>query len=128
MTIPTTNALAWFEVATDDPDTAVAFYADLFGWRFTPFADPDEAGIDYRVASQSAGGPPFGGVVATGGAMAPHAIFSIAVADVAAIGEATEKLGGTIVLQDLSPKAGPPNAYLRDPLGNLFSVFSPPSA
>jgi hypothetical protein len=30
------------------------------------------------------------------------------------------------VIEDLSPKAGPPNAYLRDPLGNLFGVFAPP--
>ena len=81
MTNPT-NTLAWFEVATDDPDTATAFYTDLFGWTFTPFADPEEAGVDYRVATQPEGGPPFGGVLATGGAMAPHAIFSIAVADV----------------------------------------------
>ena len=123
----TTNTLAWFEVATDDPDTAVAFYTDLFGWTFTPFADPEEAGVDYRVATQPEGGPPFGGVLATGGAMAPHAIFSIAVADVGAMCRATEKLGGTVVLEDLSPKAGPPNAYLRDPLGNLFSVFAPPT-
>ena len=125
MTNPT-NTLAWFEVATDDPDTATAFFTDLFGWTFTPFADPEEAGVDYRVATQPEGGPPFGGVVATGGAMAPHAIVSIAVADVGAMCRATEKLGGTVELEDLSPKAGPPNAYLRDPLGNLFSVFAPP--
>ena len=125
MTTPTTNTLAWFEVATDDPDTAVAFYGDLFGWTFTPFADPEETGVDYRVASQPGGGPPFGGIVATGGTMAPHAVFSIAVADVNAICRATEKLGGTVVIEDLSPKAGPPNAYLRDPLGNLFGVFAP---
>lgn len=127
MTNPTFNTLAWFEVATDDPDTAVAFYADLFDWTFAPFADPEEAGVDYRVATQPGGGPPFGGVVATGGAMPSHAIFSIAVADVGAICRATEKLGGAVVAEDLSPKAGPPNAYLRDPLGNLFSVFAPPS-
>ena len=72
------------------------------------------------------GGPPFGGVLATGGAMAPHAVFSIAVADVDDICRATEKLGGTVELEDLSPKAGPPNAYVRDPLGNLFGVFAPP--
>jgi uncharacterized protein len=128
MTKPTPNTLAWFEVATDDPDAAVAFYTDLFGWTFEPFANPEEAGIDYRVASQQDGGPPFGGILATGGAMPPHAVFSIAVGDIAAICDATAKLGGTVVLEDLAPKAGPPNAYLRDPLGNLFGVFAPPSA
>ena len=128
MTNPTTNTLAWFEVATDDPDAAVSFYGDLFGWTFTPFADPDEAGVDYRVATQPDGGAPFGGVLATGGQMPPHAVFSIAVTDVAEICRTTEKLGGTVVLEDLTPKAGPPNAYLRDPLGNLFGVFAPPAS
>ena len=47
----TPNTLAWFEVATDDPDTATSFYTDLFGWVFTPFADPETTGMDYRVAA-----------------------------------------------------------------------------
>ncbi len=46
----TPNSLAWFEVATDDPDTATSFFADLFGWTFSPFADPETSGVDYRVA------------------------------------------------------------------------------
>ena len=46
MTNPAPGTLAWFEVATDDPDKATAFYTDLFGWTFTPFADPAEAGVD----------------------------------------------------------------------------------
>ena len=61
------NTLAWFEVATDDPDTATSFYADLFGWVFGPFADPEVTGMDYRVATLPGGDAPFGGVVATGG-------------------------------------------------------------
>ena len=36
----TPNTLAWFEVATDDPDTATSFYADLFGWVFGPVRRP----------------------------------------------------------------------------------------
>ncbi len=108
------------------PTRQPPFYTDLFGWTFAPFADPEEVGVDYRVATQPEGGPPFGGVLATGGAMPAHAIFSIAVANVGEMCRATEKLGGIVVLEDLSPKAGPPNAYLRDPLGNLFSVFAPP--
>ena len=36
-------------VATDDPDNATSFYTDLFGWTFSPFAEPEEAGVNYRV-------------------------------------------------------------------------------
>jgi uncharacterized protein len=121
----TPNSLAWFEVATDDPDTATSFYSDLFGWTFKPFADPEIAGIDYRVASLPGSDVPFGGVVATGGAMPGHAVFYIAVTDVAATCEATEQNGGKVVSKQLNPPAGPPFAYLRDPVGSLFGVFTP---
>jgi predicted enzyme related to lactoylglutathione lyase len=123
----TPNSLAWFEVATDDPDTATSFYADLFGWTFSPFADPETAGIDYRVATLPGSDVPFGGVLATGGAMPGHAVFYIAVTDVAATCEATEQLGGKVVNKQLAPPAGPPFAYLRDPVGSLFGVFTPPA-
>jgi predicted enzyme related to lactoylglutathione lyase len=122
----TPNTLAWFEVATDDPDTATSFYADLFGWTFSPFADPETTGIDYRVAALPES-PPFGGVVATGGAMPGHAVFYIAVTDVAATCDMVEQLGGKVVSQNLEPAAGPPSAYVRDPVGSLFGVFTPPA-
>ena len=95
----TPNTLAWFEVATDDPDTATSFYADLFGWTFSPFADPETTGMDYRVAALPGSDAPFGGVVATGGAMPGHAVFYIAVTDVAATCAAAEQLGGKVVEQ-----------------------------
>ncbi|WP_326644206.1 hypothetical protein OG884_09560 [Streptosporangium sp. NBC_01755] len=54
-------------------------------------------------------------------------MFSIAVRDVAAVCAAVERLGGTVVLQQAASGDGPANAYLRDPAGNLFGVFSPPT-
>ena len=123
----TPNTLAWFEVATDDPDTATSFYADLFGWTFSPFADPETTGIDYRVATLPGSDNPFGGVLATGGAMPGHAVFYIAVPDVDDACEAAERLGGKVVSKEAAPVAGPPFAYLRDPVGSLFGVFTPPA-
>jgi predicted enzyme related to lactoylglutathione lyase len=123
----TPNTLAWFEVATDDPDTATSFYADLFGWAFSPFADPATTGVDYRVAALPGSDVPFGGVVATGGAQPAHAIFYIAVTDVAATCESVEQLGGKVVAKELEPPAGPPFAYVQDPVGSLFGVFTPPA-
>jgi predicted enzyme related to lactoylglutathione lyase len=123
----TPNTLAWFEVATDDPDNATAFYADLFGWSFSPFADPETTGMDYRVATLPGSDQPFGGVAATGGTMPGHAVFYIAVSDVAATCSATEQLGGKVEHRELEPSAGPPFAYLRDPVGSLFGVFTPPA-
>lgn len=123
----TPNTLAWFEVATDDPDTAASFYTDLFGWTFSPFGDPETTGMDYRVATMRGSDVPFGGVVATGGATPGHAVFYIAVADVAATCAAAEQLGGKVVSKELEPVAGPAFAYLRDAVGSLFGVFTPPA-
>jgi uncharacterized protein len=123
----TPNMLAWFEVATDDPDTAASFYSGLFGWTFSPFTDPEVTGIDYRVAALPGSDVPFGGVVATGGAMPGHAVFYIAVADVAATCEAAERLGGKVVRRELDPPAGPKFAYIEDAVGSLFGVFTPPA-
>ena len=123
----TANTLAWFEVATDDPDTATSFYGDLFGWTFSPFADPETSGMDYRVAALPGSDTPFGGVVATGGTMPAHAVFYIAVTDVTATCQAAEQLGGKVVGKELDPPAGPPFAYLQDPVGSLFGVFTPPT-
>jgi predicted enzyme related to lactoylglutathione lyase len=123
----TPNTLAWFEVATDDPDTATAFYAGLFGWTFSPFADPEVTGMDYRVAALAGSDVPFGGVVATDGTRPGHAVFYIAVADVGATCEAVERLGGKVVSKELEPAAGPPFAYVEDPVGSLFGVFTPPA-
>jgi predicted enzyme related to lactoylglutathione lyase len=121
----TPNSLAWFEVATEDPDTATAFYADLFGWTFASFADPEVAGADYRVATLPGNPMPFGGVAATDGETAGHAIFYIAVTNVAACCDKAERLGGEVVTRDLDPPAGPAFAYLRDSVGSLFGVFTP---
>jgi hypothetical protein len=121
------NMLAWFEVATDDPDTASSFYSDLFGWTFSPFADPETTGSDYRVATMPGSEVPFGGILGTGGAMPGHAVFYIAVADVAATCAAAEQLGGKVVSKELNPPAGPPFAYLRDSVGSLLGVFTPPA-
>jgi uncharacterized protein len=123
----TPNTLAWFEVATDDPDTATTFYSGRFGWTFRPFVDPETTGMDYRVAALAGSDVPFGGVVATGGAMPGHAVFYIAVTDVAATCAAAEHLGGKVVGKELEPSAGPAFAYLQDPVGSLFGVFTPPA-
>lgn len=122
----THNTVAWFEVATDDPDSAQHFYGELLGWTFATDPDAARAGMDYRLITYSEGDRPVGGIFATGGAFPNHAVFSIAVVDVAEACAKAEKLGATIVRTVTEPEAGPPFAYLRDPSGNLFGIFSPP--
>ena len=121
----TPNTLGWFEVATDDPDAATSFYGGLFGWTFAPLAEPETSGMDYRVVALPGLDAPFGGVMATGGQMPPHAIFYVVVSDVAATCDAAERLGGKVVAKELEPAVGPRFAYLQDAVGSLFGVFAP---
>ena len=127
MNAPTSNTLAWFEVAADDADKAQRFYGELFDWSFTPDPDSETLGMDYRLIGVPGSDTPIGGVMATKGEIPEHAIFTIVVADVAATCAAAEGIGGTVVRKETAPQAGPAFAYLRDPEGNLFGVFTPPA-
>jgi predicted enzyme related to lactoylglutathione lyase len=128
MTAPVYGNVAWFEIATDDPDGAQRFYGEVFGWQAAADEHSSEAGMDYRLITTPGGSTPVGGILGTDGAAPAHAVFSIAVRDVAEVCASVERLGGEIVVQHAASDNGPANAYLRDPAGNLFGVFSPPAA
>ena len=121
----TPNTVAWFEVATADPDAAEEFYRELFGW--TVAADPDSAsaGMDYRLITYSGGDQPVGGIFGTGGSRPDHAVFSVVVADVGDACAKAEKLGGTVVFVETNPPTGPAFAYIKDRSGNLIGIFTP---
>lgn len=126
--VPAPGSLAWFEVATADPDAAEQFYGKLFDWAFAP--DPVSAGLgmDYRITTGPTADTPMGGITKTEEGMPDHAVFYILVTDVAATCATAVELGGSVVAKDESPPAGPAFAYLRDPAGSLFGVFTPPAA
>lgn len=121
-----TDTVAWFEVATDDADGAQEFYGELFGWTFA--ADPVAAasGMDYRLINYRGTDQPVGGIFATRGEFPNHAVFSVAVANVAETCTKVEKLGGTVVHSVAEPQSGPAFAYLKDRSGNLLGIFTPP--
>ncbi|MFF5208090.1 VOC family protein [Streptosporangium sp. NPDC000396] len=122
------NTVAWFEIATDDPQGAEKFYGELFGWSFAVDENAAKGGMDYRLIGYPGAEGFGGGLYATGGASPGHAIFSVAVADTAATCERVEGLGGEVVFRLLGNSNGPDFAYLRDTAGNLFGVFTPPKA
>jgi predicted enzyme related to lactoylglutathione lyase len=127
MTTPAAGTLAWFEVATSDPDAAEKFYGSLFDWSFQADGPAASGGLDYRNITASGAQVPMGGVLGTGGQAPDHAVFYILVADVGATCADAEQLGGSIVSKHLEPLPGAPTfAYLRDPAGNKFGVFAPP--
>jgi predicted enzyme related to lactoylglutathione lyase len=129
MTKPVPGTLAWFEVATSDPDGAVKFYGSLFDWSFQTDGPAAAGGMDYRNIKASGVDGPIGGIFGTEGHVPGHAIFYILVGDVEAACAGAEQLGGSVVSKHVDPGPGAPKfAYLRDPAGNMFGVFNPPAA
>ena len=125
---PAPGTLAWFEVATNDPDGAEKFYGSLFGWTFDADGPGASGGLDYRNIKAAGADAPMGGIFGTGGQLPDHAVFYILVTDVEATCAQAEQYGGTVVSKHLEPAPDAPTfAYLRDPSGNQFGVFAPPS-
>lgn len=126
MSTPAPGTLAWFEVATDDPETTQKFYGSLFDWTFESDGALAATGLEYRNITASGADRPMGGIFGTNGQLPNHAVFYILVADVEATCADAEQLGGTVINKRLD--ATPAFAYLRDPAGNQFGVFTPPTA
>jgi predicted enzyme related to lactoylglutathione lyase len=110
-----------FEIPTDNPELAVTFYREVFGWTLRRWegaqeywlvttGEPGEPGIDGGLMRRPTG---------TGGGT----INTIAVPSVSAFIERIERHGGAVVV----PKLGIPGvgwlAYCRDPDGNVFGIL-----
>ena len=94
----------------------------MFGWTATP---DDTA---YQLFSTGDGDRPSGGLFATKGELPDYAIFTVLVEDVEAACRKTEAAGGKVQRPPKVHPAGVRFAYLLDPAGNLFGVFTPASA
>jgi predicted enzyme related to lactoylglutathione lyase len=122
MTAPAHNTVAWFQIGSDDPDTAKKFYGELFGWTF---ASIPQLGDNYDLASYPGADQPSGGVAHVPDAAANHAIFCVLVADVAATVAAAQNLGATVRVPATAMPSGLVFAELLDTSGNHFGVFTP---
>jgi hypothetical protein len=112
-----TNTVAWFEIGAPDVEAAKAFYGPLFDWSFAP------DGAYTLITARGAAGPS-GGIFGTGGGP-PYAVFVVQVADVAATAAQAEELGGKVVVAPNTLDDGMAIAYLADPNGSMFALFSP---
>lgn len=127
MTTPVPGTLAWFEVASDDPEGTQKFYGNLFDWTFESSGSLTNGGLDYRNITASGADTPMGGVFGTGGKLPNHAVFYILVADIDATCADAEQLGGSVINKSPARPGAPAFAYLRDPSGNQFGIFTPAS-
>ncbi len=119
----TAAPIGWFEIATTDPATTEAFYADVLGWSY----NDDAAAPGYRIVD--AGDGINGGITAAQAGLPPsYAIFSVQVADVAATCRQIEERGGKVLVgPETIEQNGLSFANVTDPEGNHFGLFSPPA-
>jgi predicted enzyme related to lactoylglutathione lyase len=120
MTAPVYNSVGWFEVATDRPDEARAFYGNLFGWTFGDMGGP------YNGITTPGSDAPSGGLFDSEGRFPNYGIFYVVVEDVAATLAKAEALGAKPVMPRTQTDAGLVFAQLRDVSGNHFGIFTPP--
>ena len=91
-----TGRPAWVELSSPDPEASRAFYGKLFGWNIEVSPDPQYGG--YGMARLADGE---GDVAGIGGKMNPEApttwTLYLATDDAAALGDAVQAAGGTVV-------------------------------
>ena len=115
------GALTWNELATRDPDTAAAFYAEALGWTARRSEVPMEY-WEFLVGDRSVGGmmrmteqwPPDA---------PPHWVVYFAVSDCDATTTRAEVLGGKIAVPPMDIPVGR-FAFLTDPQGGAFAVIT----
>jgi uncharacterized protein len=110
------NPVVHFEIRSEDPDAARAFYGELFGWSYPP------GGIDgytYVDSGVPAGTIP-GGISPTQGG-APMVTVFAGVENVEAALDQAVGLGATIV-QPATKVPGVTFGLFRDPQGNVVGV------
>ena len=122
--MPGFNGIGWFEIGTDDPAAARRFYGDVLGW--TVAADADSS--TYQIVTTGDPDGLHGGLFATEGKMPGYAIFTVLVEDVDATCRKTEQAGGKVHRPRQVSPDGLAFAYLLDPAGNQFGVFTPPAS
>jgi len=111
-----------FEIPTDNPDRAIAFYSALFGWKFEKWPGP----VDYWVIQTGDTAEPGinGGMMQRRDPNQP-CVNTIGVADLDQTLKAVENKGGQCVV----PKMPIPTvgwlAYCKDLDGHIFGLMQP---
>jgi uncharacterized protein len=114
-----------FEIHAEQPERAIRFYTELFGWQFTQW----NGGVPYWLIST---GPKEqqgidGGLVSRRGPVDGEAVLAyVCTVDVPSVDDAVAKitaLGGTIALAKMPVPGVGWLAYGKDTEGNIFGVM-----
>src|SRR5215469_16442559 len=118
------NRVTHFEIYTEDPETVLPFYQDVFGWKFNKF----EGGpIEYWLIMTGDDKEPGinGGMTRPREGQSPGTLNTVAVKSLDQTIRKVEQRGGKICVAKMAiPKIGR-LAYAADPAGIIFGIIEP---
>jgi hypothetical protein len=119
---PQHGQAAWHELSTPDPEAALKFYQDLFGWELMTKMDMGPSGFYYIFGS---GGTQLGGIYKPSHPTpGPAWLLYVSVPDADKAATATTKAGGHLLNGPMDVPGGGRIAQLSDPHGVQFAVHS----
>lgn len=120
-----------FEIHASEPERAIRFYRELFGWQFNKWSGP----MDYWLVVTGAREEPGidGGLVRRQGDIDGKAVIAyVCTVDVRSVDDtmaAARKLGATVALEKMPVPGVGWLAYLKDTEANIFGIMqNDPSA
>lgn len=118
------GSFCWADLATDEPDSAKTFYAEVFGWEAVD--TPTDVGIPYTMLMR--GGKPVCALYGMGpdqGGVPPHWQSYVLVPDVDAVSGAVEGHGGTVLMPPMDVMDAGRMAMVQDPTGAVLGLWQP---
>ena len=123
---PPAGRFSWHELATVDPQNALAFYAQLFGWTRGPAHDMGAGGL-YQIIEHA--GVQIGGVhVLQDPSKPPHWLSYVRVERLDEAVAAVQAHGGRVLRGPHVVPGGDRVAHVMDPQGGMIALHEPPAA
>lgn len=113
-----------FEIPADDPERAVRFYRELFGWQI----QDANVGMPYWLVTTGTGPEPgIDGAIMARGGTANQVTNTVAVESLDNSLDRVKELGGAVVTDPVPIPGVGRFAYCHDLDGNLFGLLQPES-
>ena len=126
------NRVMHFEIQVDDPERAIAFYTDVFGWKIEEWKGGDVPYWMVMTAEQGSKEPGISGGLLRREAPKPPPkvganafVCTVVVEDIDATGRKIEQAGGRLVVPKAAIVGMAWQAYYLDTEGNIFGIHQP---
>ncbi|RJQ53037.1 MAG: VOC family protein [Actinobacteria bacterium] len=109
-----------FELSAKEPERAVRFYTDVFGWQIRKWEGPQEY---YLATTGPEGEPGIDGAILPAGEEGPKTVNTIGVEKIEDALSKTRQAGGQVVTEVTEVPGVGRFAYCLDTEGNQFGVI-----